>query len=316
MHNKKVLLLMNTIIGLLLLPIVFCGCGQKQAVGTIKFSQGAVLNESVKTDDGSERPLRIVVSTVMSPNVTVKDWRAFAEYIGGQLGRSTVLLQRKTYEEVNLLLANGDADISFMSTGAYCSYRGREKLDVAAMVVYQHEKMYNSYLIIRTDNKEIYSLADMRGKSIAFSDVLSYSGHMIVVKELAEKYQLMPGNYFNRYIYTNSHDKSLWAVRDRVVDGAAVDSLVYDQIQEYHPEMLGELKIVQVMGPIPIGPIVVRSDLPEQQKLKLRQVLLHMHEDRAMAASLRRIMIDRFAEPEPELYEPYKNIYDRMTIDL
>ncbi|MDQ0204754.1 substrate-binding domain-containing protein [Pectinatus haikarae] len=285
----------------------------------IDFSKGSPLihqKYSTSDDDNEERPLRIVISTVISPNVTIEDWRAFADYISQKLGRPTILLQRRGYKEINQLLSNGDADISFMSTGAYCSYHGIQNLDILAMVFYQGSLNYQSYLITLASHNDITSIDDLRGRTIAFSDPLSYSGHMSIVNELYTAYTASPGHYFSNYIYTGSHDRSIWAVKNKLIDAACVDSLVYDLILKSHPEDINGIKIFQTIDNIPIGPIVVRSDLPAEQKEHLQQILFNMHSDPKMADSLQNIMIDKFVAPQPELYAPYKKIYDKVMTDL
>lgn len=285
---------------------------------SVDFTKGVPLvHNKVNTAESSEeRPLRIVVSTVISPNLTIEDWRAFADYIGKELGRPTVLIQRRDYKEINQLLSNGEADVSFMSTGAYCSYHGIEKLDVLAMVYYKGSMQYKSYLITLASRTDINSLTDLRGREIAFSDPLSYSGHMAVVNELNTRYNTSPTQYFNSYIYTGSHDRSVWAVRNKLVDAACVDSLVYDLLVEKYPEEVSGVKIFQTIPGIPIAPIVVRSGLPAEQKERLQQILFNMHSDPQMKKSLKNIMIDRLVPPQPELYEPYKQIYDKVMTDL
>ena len=47
-----------------------------------------------------------------------------------QLDQPVVLIQKKTYEELNVLLANGEADIAFLSTGAYISYKGAYPIEL------------------------------------------------------------------------------------------------------------------------------------------------------------------------------------------
>lgn len=285
----------------------------------IDFSKGTPFTPprySTAGSDVQERPLRIVISTVISPNVTIEDWRAFADYISKKLGRPTILLQRRSYKEIDQLLSNGDADISFMSTGAYCSYHGIQQLDVLAMIFYQDTMDYKTYLITLSSRNDINSIDDLRGKTMAFSDPLSYSGHINIVNELNTRYATSPSHYFSNYIYTGSHDRSIWAVKNKLVDAACVDSLVYDLILSDHPEDTNGIKIFQTIGNIPIGPIVVRSDLPAEQKEKLQQLLFNMHNDPQMAKSLKKIMIDKFVAPQQQLYTPYKKIYDKVMTDL
>jgi|GEM_PF-205933 len=288
----------------------------EQYSGQIDFSKGAPLVHTKDTSlNTNERPLRIVISTVISPNVTIEDWRAFANYISNKLGRPTVLIQRRSYKEIDQLLSNGDADMSFMSTGAFCSYHGINKLDVLAMVFYQGRLTYKSYLITSTTRNDINSIDNLRGKKMAFSDPLSYSGHIAVVNELNTNLHTSPNRFFSNYIYTGSHDRSIWAVKNKIVDAACVDSLVYDLLKKDRPEDISGTKIFAVINDIPIGPIVVRSDIPEEQKKRLQEILLSMHKDPQMAKSLQNIMTDKFVPPEPSLYIPCKEIYDKVMTD-
>ncbi len=310
--NKRYLLVAAIIIAIFYL--VNC-LQQNHYDGYIDFGNGKPLVHTKDSDTSEGRPLRIVVSTVISPNVTIEDWRAFADYIGQRLGYPTVLLQRRSYKDIGQLLSTGDADMAFMSTGAYCSYYGMQPLEILAMIKYHGKLTYQSYLITSVSQAKINNFSDLRGKSIAFSDPLSYSGHMCVVKLLQSKYDTLPSHYFSNYIYTGSHDRSIWAVKNKIVDAACVDSLVYDLLQREKPQAVAGIKIFQKISGIPIGPIVVRCGLSEQTKEKLQQILFSMGEDQKMRKSLQNIMIDRFVEPQPHLYEPYKKIYDKVMTD-
>ena len=53
-----------------------------------------------------------------------------------------------------------------------------------------------------------------------------------------------PVSFFSRYLFTYSHDTSIMAVADKLVDGAAVDSLVYDQLVAGKPELVSKTKII------------------------------------------------------------------------
>lgn len=84
------------------------GCGQNK--GYIDFSKP---QEAPVVEEQGEHPLRIAFAAVMSPKETRQSYQAVVDYIAGQLGEPVVLVQRRTYEELNGLVANGDADIAF-----------------------------------------------------------------------------------------------------------------------------------------------------------------------------------------------------------
>lgn len=260
--------------------------------------------------DESSRPLRIVVATVISSHATIEYYRNVANHISKQLNRPTILIQRKTYEEVNMIMSNGDADIAFMSTGAYSAYRGLTQIEIIAMVNHKQTSSYSAQIIVHKDS-DIMTQNDLQGKSFAFTDPLSYSGHIAIV-DFLNKQNIRPEQYFSRYLYTYSHDKSIWAVANKVVDAASIDSMIFDYSQKAQPQLTKNLRIISTIGPYPTGPVVVRSKLSNEQKKAIQHIFLTMHEYEEMHNSLNNLLIDNFITPNVELYKPLQKIYDQI----
>ncbi len=275
----------------------------------IDFERSQPLEKVQQINDEEQRPLRIAVATVISPNETIEYYRNIAQYISKQIGRPTVLVQRKTYEELNMLMSNGEADIAFMSTGAYSAYRGLTEIELLAMVEYDHSIFYDMQIIVHKDS-EINSIEDLQGKSFAFTDPLSYSGHMAVLQLLKEK-DTRPEKYFGRYIYTYSHDKSIWAVANKAAEAASIDSMIIQYGKVNNKELLDKIRVIKTVGPNPTGPVVVREKMNHDQKEQLRQVFLNMHKNLQMVPALHGLLIDCFVVPDIDYYRPLRKIYDQ-----
>ncbi|MGQ9557908.1 MAG: substrate-binding domain-containing protein [Desulfurispora sp.] len=290
----------------LLLLSSLSGCA-KGSTPYIDFRQHEerVAEESKRVQ--SPKPLRIALASVISPKDTVVYYRQLADYIGEKMHRPVALLQRSTYEEVNMLLANGDADIAFASTGSYCSYRGMSEIEILAMVEHRGTSAYRALVVVPADSGA-RSIEDLQGQTFAFTDPLSNSGRMIILKYLQER-QKTPETFFQRYVYTYSHDKSLRAVANRLVDGASVDSMIYDLMQEKNPAEAAKVKVIASFGPFPTGPVVVRKELGSALKEQLREVFLSCHTREGLKHALKGLLIDRFVLPQPELYEPLRQFY-------
>lgn len=266
--------------------------------------------ENIQPRNGDERPLRIAIATVMSPQVTVESYRNIANYISKKLNRPTVLVQRQTYEEVNMLMSNGDADIAFASTGAYSSYKGLTPTEILAMVVHNQTSYYHVQVIVHK-NSNFHTIDDLQGKSFAFTDPLSYSGHISIIEMLYER-GLRPEQYFGRYIYTYSHDKSIWAVANKVVDAASIDSMIYDYLKVYHPELTDQIRVIKTIGPFPTGPVIIRSTMSSDQKEAIRNIFLTMHLNEEIQPSLNNLLIDYFIMPDPKNYELLQKTYEQF----
>ncbi len=299
---------------MLVTVLLLTGCYTKSASSYINFEQPVPLPTVAAEEEITQRPILIALATVLSPHETINYYRQIAAHVSQKTGRPAVLIQRKTYEEVNILLANGDVDIAFMSTGAYSSYRGMSEIELLVMAEYEGTILYNAEIIVHRDS-EFTQLGDLQGKIFAFTDPLSYSGHMVIEDYLRKK-KTLPELYFKRYFYTYSHDKSLWAVANRVADGASLDSQILDYARVKNPELLEKVRIIATIGPAPTGPIAIKKQMNPELKEQLRHIFLRMHEDAATNTALKKLIIHRFVNPSPALYEPLQKLYDRSGVTL
>lgn len=290
------------------------GCEQRQGeidfTSTQENSHGQEAGNGMEAGGlkGREAPLRIAFASVISPIETRKSYQKMVDYIAGELGRPAVLVQRKTYEELNMLLAGGEADIAFISTGAYTSYNGMVPLELLAMVQTDGTVFYKAYFIVNADSN-ITTFSQLRGRTFAFTDPLSYSGRLAVDYMLMEEYQATPEKFFQRCFYTYSHDKSLWAVENKLADGAGIDSQIYDYARKNDSRLEEKIRIIGVMKPTPTGPVVMRQDLPTETKQRLQEIFFHMDENPEMAEAMRQVIIDKFVSPQPEVYDELKRKY-------
>ncbi|MDF2570994.1 MAG: phosphonate transporter, periplasmic phosphonate-binding protein [Sporomusa sp.] len=294
--------------------MLFSGCAFGVKTPYIDFAQTGETPSLYNKNESSQRPILIALASVLSPHETITYYREIAMHVSRKTGRPAVLVQRKTYAEVNMLLANGDVDIAFMSTGAYSSYRGMNEIELLVMAEYGGSTLYNAEVIVPKDSS-IQSIDDLQGKVFAFTDPLSYSGHM-VVEDYLHKKSALPETFFKRFFYTYSHDKSLWAVANKLADGASFDSQIYEYAKIKTPDLVDKVRIIATIGPAPTGPIAVKKSMSVEQKEQLRSIFLDMHNDADTNNAMQKLIIHRFVMPTPDLYEPLKKLYDRTSRTL
>ena len=248
----------------------------------------------------SDPPLRIAMISVLNHEATAKDQKQLAESIGRLLHRPVLVMQRKSYAEINQLLTKGDADLGLLSTGAYCAYKSREDFTLLAMQERNQLPYYYGYVVVR-DSRGYDSLEDLRGRRFAYVDPLSYSGYLGLQEQLVQQGE-KPEQFFHSFYFIYSHDASLRAVQNDFVDGAVVDSLAYDYLKKHEPELAAQLRILLVLPPRGTSPVVARRGLTDLDRIQ--QVLLRLHEDPEARTAMEHLMIDRFIPPQPELYPP------------
>jgi phosphonate transport system substrate-binding protein len=250
--------------------------------------------------------LRVAISSVLLPQETIVHYRSIANFLGSHVDRPVILIQRKSYAEIALLLLNGGADIAVFSSGEYANYSGFDEIEMLASQQRMGLPYYQGYIIVAKESG-INDISDLKGKTVAFTDPLSYSGYTFLVQMLRQQNQT-PETFFGHYIYTYSHDNSFRAVANKVVDAAPVSRLVYDRAKEKQPELAEAVKIIAVSPPAGIGPVVAGKSVSQRQREILRNALLTMHEYKYMTPALEGLLIDRFVPPQPELFEPIRQM--------
>ena len=181
-----------------------------------------------------QQPLRIAVAAVLSPEGTIDSYSGLADYLGDQLNRPVELIQRRTYEEVNDLVAANEVDVAFVCTSAYVAGHDQSIMDLLVIPEIEGETVYHSVIIVPTSSSAT-KFEDLRGTVFAFTDPISNTGRVYptyVLLKLGESVD----DFFSETIFTYGHDRSIEAVAARVVDGAAVDDLVLRNMLEMDPE--------------------------------------------------------------------------------
>ncbi|MGV1098396.1 substrate-binding domain-containing protein [Thiovibrio sp. JS02] len=245
-----------------------------------------------------EASLRIAVASILSPEGTIHSYQPFLRYLEEKTGKSVLLIQRRTYKEVNDLLARNVVDAAFVCTGAF----SLGKTDMELLVVPQIEgkTTYRSLLIVPASAKT-ENLEALRGRIFAFTDPLSNSGYLYPLSLLKKQGQ-SPENFFGRIIFTYSHDRSIAAVMEGVADGAAVDSVIYDYFKQRDPEVAAKSRVILRSGEFGMPPVVVPLRLAREKKEQLKAIFLTTHTEEQGRKALSVMGVDRFVEPDPERY--------------
>ncbi|MDP3042718.1 MAG: phosphate/phosphite/phosphonate ABC transporter substrate-binding protein [Candidatus Omnitrophota bacterium] len=264
--------------------------------------------ESVETYTHNKEVIRIAVSAMISPQETISVYKKILDYIGQKLGKPVELIQRKTYAEVNDLIEKGEVDTAFVCVGPYVQGRKKFGMEILVAPEVRGESVYYAYIIVRKDSP-LQDLAELKDKSFAFTDPLSLTGCFVIKYALAKMGQT-PESFFKSRIFTKGHDNSIQAIAEGVVDGAAVDHLVWEYLHATNPQFTAQTKIIKKIGPFGMPPFVCRPGYNPVMKEKIKQVLLDMHKDQEGKNILSKLFIDRFITVDDSSYDSVRQMED------
>ena len=294
-----------------LVGVVTAGCERDAETKVVDFSNTLKVSRPDTSRPGPDA-LRVAVAAMVSPKESFVYYRELLDFLGEKLNRKVHLVQRKTYREINQLLGNGSIDIAFICSGPYAATKDRYGFELLAAPEIGGSHFYRAYLIVNTASP-YKDLNDLKGKTFAFTDRESNTGRLVPLHWLAltgEK----PETFFGKSVFTYSHDNSILAVAKGLVDGAAVDGLVWEYFNQTNPEVTSETRVIRKSEPYGVPPVVASSSLSPAEKDKIRNILLTAHEDRKGRKILDGLKIDRFIVPRDEWYDSIRALIKGLNV--
>ena len=287
---------------LLLITVLVLGisCNNSNKKRTIiDFDDNSSNSQNNTKDINNPKAIYIAIASMTSPKETYKHYSELIEYISKKVGYPIYIKQKKTYEEVNILLENGEVDFAFICSGAFVEEYKKIKLLVAPEI--NHKTSYQAYIIARKDS-EIESFKDLEHHSFAFTDPLSNTGRLYPQKLLSEMNR-NDDDFFSHSIFTYGHDISIQMVNRGIIDGASVHSLIFDYLTLYNPEKVENIKVVKKSHIFGNPPIVTPKSLSKEHFNEYQKIFLNLHKDSIGKSILKKINIDQFVVVDEKIYE-------------
>lgn len=284
--------------------LFFFSCMQKESPRKVSLAKKEVSTTKAIKEDGV--PLRIAVGGMITPKEGYAYYKQFLAYIGEKLGLKVEFVDRDDYTEINKMIGAGNVDIAFVCGGPYVDGRNEFGFELIAAPVAYGETVYYSYIIVHRDSG-IREFNDLRGKQFAFTDPLSNTGTLVPTYLLARMRET-PKSFFKRQVYVGTHDRAIQAVAERVVDGAAVDSLIWEYKNRKKDDFTSLTRIILKSPPYGIPPVVVPNSLDPELKKRIREVFLNAHKDSRGAEILKKMMIEKFVKIDDSKYDSIRQM--------
>ncbi len=278
------------------------GCGGDERAAKISLKEREA--ETVSSSGG--RGLRVALGGIITPKEGLTYYRNFLNRIEKKLGLHVSYVDKEDYGEINRMLKSGELDMAFVCSGPYVDGHAEFGLELLAAPEAYGKASYNSYIIV-PKGSHASSLKDLRGKSFAFMDPLSNTGFLVPTFMLAEIGET-PKTFFSNTTFTHGHDKSIRAVAEEIVDGAAVDSLIWEYQNRLDPRYTTATRIIARSPEYAIPPVAVRPGLDPGLKARLKEVFLTASDDEEGRGILRKMMIDRFVTIDDDAYDSIRQM--------
>ncbi len=259
----------------------------------------------------AQRPIRIGVVSMITPVDTVKYYQDIIDYISEKIGQPVEMQYRKTYDEMDRMLEQGEIDAAFICSAPYIEDKRKFGAELLVVPQVDGSPFYRSFIIVHRDS-DIQSFDGLRGRSFAFTDPKSNSGRLYPVYLLAKRRDRIE-NFFAKYLYSYSHNKSVELVAKKEVDGAAVESLIYDYMREKKSPYVQQTRIIDQSQYFGSPPLVATPKTSTFIKKKIIEILVNMHQDPKGKKVLNTVLIDRFIQAKDSNYDSVREMQSYVT---
>jgi phosphonate transport system substrate-binding protein len=169
---------------------------------------------------------------------------------------------------------------------------------------------YHSQIITRKDSG-IKDWKDLKGRTFAFVDPSSTSGHLFPKAGLM-KLGFDPEKDFGRVLFTGSHDANALAVANKRVDAATIADRIFDAAVQKKLVDPADIHVVWRSDPIPESPTCWRKNLPDDLKQQIKSAFLNIR-DITWADQGK---LNRFVETNDQAYDIIRETAKVLKLDL
>lgn len=191
------------------------------------------------------------------------------------LGQQVDFLFAENYEDNVKMLLDGRANAAYTGPAIYLEARdrGARIQPLAAPIDERTKRPWYRAAIIVASNGPIQTLADLKGKRIAFVAPTSTSGYLVPLAALTQV-GLKPTRDFAAVVFGGNHTKTVALLETGKVDACATSLDSYRKQQASDQPTVAQSRVLWQSDPIPHSPFVISEDLPPELVEKLKEALL------------------------------------------
>ncbi|GIL17890.1 MAG: phosphonate ABC transporter substrate-binding protein [Oligoflexia bacterium] len=204
------------------------------------------------------------------------------------------------------------ADVAAMNTFGYVLAHDKYGVEARMTVLRHGTSTYQSQFVAK-EGSNIKSLADFKGKKMAFVDAASTSGYLLPLKKLKDK-SIEP----SEIVFAGKHDSVITMIYQGQVDGGAtfysppMGGAIQDArrlVQTQYPDVEKKIKIIDLSDPIPNDPIVFRKEMSEEMKNTIVSAFLKfMETEEGKAAFMQIYGVDSMKRASDSDYDGVRNM--------
>jgi len=254
----------NSVLSLLRYFLVCCGL----------FFLALVSHATAANLGSAENPVKMMFVPSGDAQVILEGGQEIARMLNQATGLHCKTSVATSYAAVIEAMGAGKVDIGWLATFSYVLAKEKYDVDLLLIVSRFGKPFYRGQIMVRADSG-IKTLADLKGKTFAYVDPASTSGHLYP-KTLFISQGLDPETLFAKTVFAGSHNAVVLSILKGEVDAGAAYDGSRAAVAKSFPEVFQQVQVIAYTGEIPNDTVSARKGLPPEIKNRIREGLQYI----------------------------------------
>ena len=202
-----------------------------------------------------------------------------ADFMEKETGIPSKIFVPTSYAAVVEALRNDNAHVAYFSGWPYLIAYNTAEVELLVAEERDGQPFYYSQWYVAADSP-IKTLADLKGKAVAFTSETSTSGYLFPLAKVIEEGHLGTGQdpkeFFGEVLFAGGYEAALKSLANGKVEAAAASD--YAPARYLSQEEQQKIRVLTKQGPAPTHGIAIKTALPQAVKDKVKAALLKLNE--------------------------------------
>lgn len=255
------------------------------------------------------RLLRVALLPDENAATIIQNAQPLKVYLEKALGKPVEIVVTTDYSSMIEAMRFGRIEVAYFGPLSYVLARSKSEIEAFAVGVARGAPTYTSVLIVQADSP-IRSVADIRGKMVAYGDQASTSSHLVPRAMLQDAGLVADTDYKTAYL--GAHDAVARAVEAGKIPVGALSRPIYDSLIKSGKLDATKLRVLAETKPIPNYPMAMQSKLAPVLKEQIRKAFVEL-KDPSILKSFR---AEGFVATDDHAYDVLRNTAKVLKLDL
>lgn len=265
---------------------------------------------SLLAAEGGRDPARLNVALLPdeSPSTIIKNNQALKAHLAQATGKEIELIVTTDYSSMIEAMRSKRIDIAYFGPLSYILAKSKCEIEPFATMVKDGKPTYRAVIIANLAGG-VKTLADLKGKNMAYGDKASTSSHLIP-KSMLAKAGMEPGRDYQEH-FVGAHDAVAMAVQNGHAQAGGLSKPIFETLVERKLISLEKIVVLQESEDYPNYPWTMHSDLAPALKLKIATAFTGLTDKTV----LKPFKAESFTSIRDQDYDPIRDMIGLLKLD-